>query len=124
MSAKHPCIQCERCAYRFCVMYSKSIKILSTEHIKQSLCLFLGNGDALAHLIMLGRPGTDIVNRLSLIPADKVKLYVNGTLAFDGKCYLALGSEVGHVRITHCKTAKSSAVYYDDVSLSRIEEKA
>lgn len=54
----------------------------------------------------------------------KVKLYVNGTLAFDGKCYLALGSEVGHVRITHCKTAKSSAVYYDDVSLSRIEEKA
>ena len=51
-----------------------------------------------------------------------VKLYVNDTLAYSGVGYLKLGAEVDHVDIIHCKTAKSSAVYFDDISLSRTEK--
>ena len=59
-------------------------KILSAEHIKESLSLFLGNSDALAHLLVIGRPRTNIVYGLSLVPADKVKLLVPAvvTLAY------------------------------------------
>ena len=51
-----------------------------------------------------------------------LKLYINDVLAYDGLAYRTLGAEISHVDIVHCKTNKSSAVYYDDISLSRIEK--
>ena len=48
-----------------------------------------------------------------------LKLYVNDILAYDGVAYGALGAEIAFVDIVHCKTAKSSAVLFDDVSLTR-----
>lgn len=48
-----------------------------------------------------------------------VKLYLNGTLAFDGICYNSLGYAPDHVNIVHCKTNQSSAVCFDNISFSR-----
>lgn len=48
-----------------------------------------------------------------------VKLYLNDTLAFSGICYNSLGYAPEHVKIVHCKTTQSSAVYFDDISFSR-----
>ena len=48
-----------------------------------------------------------------------LKLYVNDILAYDGIAYGALGAEIDYVDIVHCKTTKSSAVLFDDISLTR-----
>ena len=40
-------------------------------------------------------------------------------LAYDGPAYAALGAEIDHVKLIHVKTAKSSAVLFDDISLTR-----
>jgi len=52
-----------------------------------------------------------------------LKLFVNETLAFDGAAYRTLGAEIDRAEIVHCKTARSSAVYYDDIYLTRTDEK-
>ena len=51
-----------------------------------------------------------------------LKLYINDKLAFDGVAYSALGVEVSHVEILCCNSAKSSAIYLDDVSFSRTDK--
>ena len=52
------------------------VEIELVEHIAKSLSLVNGNGNALAHLLVVGRPGTNIVHRLSVIPADEIELFV------------------------------------------------
>ena len=52
-----------------------------------------------------------------------LKLYVNDTVAYSGLAYCDLGAEIDHVKIEHCKTNQSSAVLYDDVSLTRTSKK-
>lgn len=61
--------------------YFGLVEVELIEHIAKSLCLFNGNGNALAHLLVIGRPGTDVVNRLSLVPADKIELLVPAVVA-------------------------------------------
>ena len=51
-----------------------------------------------------------------------VKLYINEALAYDGLGYCAFGAAIDHVEIVHCKTATSSAVYYDDISLTKTDK--
>ncbi len=50
-----------------------------------------------------------------------LKLYLNDTLAYDGIAYNSLGAEIDFVDLVHCKTAKSSGVYFDDISLTRAD---
>ena len=61
------------------------VEVKLVEHVAKSLCLFNGNGNALTHLLVIGRPGTDVINGLSLVPADEVKLLVPAVaaLAYD-----------------------------------------
>ena len=40
-------------------------------------------------------------------------------LAYDGLAYATLGAEISHVNLIHVKTTKSSAVLFDDISLTR-----
>ena len=40
-------------------------------------------------------------------------------LAYDGLAYATLGAEIDHVQLIHVKTTKSSAVLFDDISLTR-----
>ena len=63
----------------------KLVEVELVKHVAKSLSLFYGDSNALTHLLMIGRPGTDVVNGLSLVPADKVKLLVPAvvTLAYD-----------------------------------------
>jgi hypothetical protein len=51
-----------------------------------------------------------------------VKLFVNDILAYDGNAYLAFGYDVDHVELVHYKSAKSSAVLFDDVYMTRSEK--
>jgi len=50
------------------------------------------------------------------------KLYINNILVYDGIAYSSLGSEISHVEIVHCKTKKSSAVYFDDIYLTKTDK--
>ena len=60
----------------------KLVEVELVKHVAKSLSLFYGDSNALTHLLMIGRPGTDVVNGLSLVPADKVKLLVPAVVAF------------------------------------------
>lgn len=51
-----------------------------------------------------------------------LKLYINDNLVYDGLAYRMLGAQIAYVDIIHCKTNKSSAVYYDDISLTRVNK--
>ena len=57
------------------------VEIERVEHIAEYLSFLNGNGNTLAHLLVVGRPGTKIINRLALVPADKVKLLVPAVIA-------------------------------------------
>ena len=57
------------------------VEIECVEHIAKNLSFLSGNSNALAHLLMIGRPGTDVIYGLSLVPADKVKLLVPAVVA-------------------------------------------
>ena len=48
-----------------------------------------------------------------------LKLYINDTLAYSGAAYKGFGAEIRYVKIEHCKTKQSSAIYYDDISFTR-----
>ena len=63
-------------------MCKKLVEVELVKHVAKSLSLFYGNGNALTHLLMIGRPGADVVNGLSLVPADKIKLLVPAVVAF------------------------------------------
>ena len=52
----------------------------------------------------------------------RIKIYVNDILAYDGAAYAAFGAEVSYVDLVCCKSVKSSAVWYDDVSFTRSEK--
>ena len=58
--------------------------------------------------------------------ADKtntyLKLYVNDTIAYSGLAYCDFGAEIDYVKIEHCKTNQSSAVLYDNISLTRTKK--
>ena len=51
-----------------------------------------------------------------------LKVYVNDTLTYSGIAYTSLGEAIDHVEIVSAKTNKSSAVYYDDISLTRTDK--
>ena len=52
-----------------------------------------------------------------------LKLYVNDTIAYSGLAYCDFGAEIDYVKIDHCKTNQSSAVLFDDISLTRTNKK-
>ena len=51
-----------------------------------------------------------------------LKVFVNDILTYSGAAYANLGAEIDYVKLEHCKTTQSSAVYYDDISLTRIDK--
>ncbi len=61
------------------------VEIEAIEHVAKHLCFSNSDSDTLAHLLVVGRPSTDVVNGLSLVPADEVELFVPAvvTLAYD-----------------------------------------
>ena len=71
----------------FFIYAIKLVEVELVEHVAKSLSLFNGNGNALTHLLMIGRPGADVVNGLSLVPADKIELLVPAVVAFANYTY-------------------------------------
>ena len=57
------------------------VEVELVEHIAKCLSLFNRDSNALTHLLMVGRPCADVIYRLSVIPADKVKLLVPAVVA-------------------------------------------
>ena len=65
-----------------CDKIYRLVEVELVKHITKSLCFFNGNGNALTHLLVIGRPGADVVHGLSLVPADEVELLVPAVVAF------------------------------------------
>ena len=74
--------------YSVALLASLLVKIKGVEHVTEYLRFSSGDSNTLAHLLVVGRPGTKIVNRLSLVPADKVKLLVPAVIALAYDAYL------------------------------------
>ena len=62
-------------------------EVEAVKHIAKSLSFFNGNGDTLAHLLAIGRPGTNIVNSFSVIPLNEVKLLIPSVLTLANDSY-------------------------------------